>query len=73
MGAGGLAILWELAGRDPADRAAACDRACTTLLGPAPAPPSCSLATAAAMAGQAPERASPGFPAQAAALRSGDG
>ena len=73
VGAGGLAILWELAGRDPADLAAACDRACTTLLGPAPAPPSCSLAPAAGMADQAPERASPGSPAQAAALRSGDG
>ena len=48
VGAGGLAILWELAGRDPANLAAACDRACTTLLGAAPAPPSCSLAAAPA-------------------------
>jgi NaMN:DMB phosphoribosyltransferase len=48
VGAGGLAILWELAGRDPANLASACDRACTTLLGAAPAPPSCSLAAALA-------------------------
>ena len=28
VGAGGLAVLWQLAGRDPAALAAACDRAC---------------------------------------------
>ena len=48
VGAGGLAILWELAGRDPANLAAACDRACTTLLGATPTPQSCSLAAGSA-------------------------
>ena len=33
VGAGGLALLWQLAGRDPADLAAACDRACRIELG----------------------------------------
>ncbi|MEY4297542.1 MAG: hypothetical protein RLZZ423_721 [Cyanobacteriota bacterium] len=31
VGAGGLALLWELSGRDPAALAAACDRACERL------------------------------------------
>lgn len=31
VGAGGLALLWQLSGRHPADLAAACDRACTLL------------------------------------------
>lgn len=34
VGAGGLALLWELAGRPPAALAAACDRACAVELGP---------------------------------------
>ena len=33
VGAGGLALLWQLAGRDPAVLAAACDRACRIELG----------------------------------------
>jgi uncharacterized protein (TIGR00303 family) len=33
VGAGGLAVLWQLAGRDPAALAAACDRACRIELG----------------------------------------
>ena len=33
VGAGGLALLWQLAGRDPAALAAACDRACRIELG----------------------------------------
>ncbi len=33
VGAGGLALLWQLAGRDPAALAAACDRACRRELG----------------------------------------
>jgi NaMN:DMB phosphoribosyltransferase len=33
VGAGGLALLWQLAGRDPAALAAACDRACWIELG----------------------------------------
>ncbi|WP_411876095.1 nicotinate mononucleotide-dependent phosphoribosyltransferase CobT [Vulcanococcus limneticus] len=32
VGAGGLALLWELLGRSPQDLAAACDRACSELL-----------------------------------------
>ncbi len=32
VGAGGVAMLWELAGRDPAELAGACDRACEQLL-----------------------------------------
>ena len=43
VGAGGLAILWELSGRSPEGLAEACDRACTTLLGEASAPRACSL------------------------------
>ncbi len=35
VGAGGLALLWELAGRSPNALAAACDRACRSLLGTA--------------------------------------
>jgi NaMN:DMB phosphoribosyltransferase len=31
VGAGGLALLWELSGRRPADLAAACDNACARL------------------------------------------
>lgn len=34
VGAGGLALLWELAGLQPADLAAACDQACWIELGP---------------------------------------
>lgn len=34
VGAGGLALLWQLSGRRPGDLAAACDRACHQLLGP---------------------------------------
>ena len=33
VGAGGLALLWELRGGSPAELAAACDRACRQLLG----------------------------------------
>lgn len=33
VGAGGVAVLWELAGRDPADLARACDQGCAQLLG----------------------------------------
>lgn len=33
VGAGGLALLWELSGRSPAALAEACDRACGELLG----------------------------------------
>ena len=33
VGAGGLALLWQLRGRSPEDLAAACDRACRRLLG----------------------------------------
>ena len=33
VGAGGLSLLWQLAGRDPAVLAAACDRACRIELG----------------------------------------
>ena len=33
VGAGGLSLLWQLAGRDPAALAAACDRACRIELG----------------------------------------
>jgi uncharacterized protein (TIGR00303 family) len=33
VGAGGLALLWQLAGRDPAALAAACDQACHSELG----------------------------------------
>jgi uncharacterized protein (TIGR00303 family) len=38
VGAGGLALLWELSGRSPAALALACDRACHQLL-PLPAAP----------------------------------
>jgi hypothetical protein len=31
VGAGGLALLWELSGRTPEALAAACDRACRQL------------------------------------------
>jgi uncharacterized protein (TIGR00303 family) len=34
VGAGGLALLWQLSGRSPDALAAACDRACHQLLGP---------------------------------------
>jgi uncharacterized protein (TIGR00303 family) len=34
MGAGGLALLWELSGREPVDLAHACDLACHQLLRP---------------------------------------
>jgi uncharacterized protein (TIGR00303 family) len=34
VGAGGLALLWEISGRPPADLALACDAACHALLGP---------------------------------------
>ncbi|MCX5957133.1 MAG: nicotinate-nucleotide--dimethylbenzimidazole phosphoribosyltransferase [Cyanobacteria bacterium] len=43
VGAGGLAILWELAGRSPEHLARACDVACHELLGPPWAPPACPL------------------------------
>ncbi len=36
VGAGGLALLWELSGRSSADLAAACDRACALLPGDTP-------------------------------------
>ena len=36
VGAGGVAVLWELSGRPAAALAAACDRACALLTGPAP-------------------------------------
>ncbi|MEB3308349.1 MAG: TIGR00303 family protein [Cyanobacteriota bacterium] len=32
VGAGGVAVLWELSGRDPADLARACDQGCAQLL-----------------------------------------
>jgi len=35
VGAGGVAVLWELSGRPPAALAAACERACALLTGPA--------------------------------------
>ena len=65
VGAGGLALLWELAGRSPAALAKACDRACRTLLGPADAPPACPLRPSSAAA-----RDRGGSPGD---LRSGDG
>ncbi len=43
VGAGGLAILWELAGRSPEHLARACDAACHELMGPPWAPPACPL------------------------------
>jgi len=43
VGAGGLAILWELAGRSPAELAAACERACLDLLGAPRSPAACPL------------------------------
>ena len=43
VGAGGLAILWELAGRSPEHLARACDAACHELIGPPCAPPACHL------------------------------
>jgi uncharacterized protein (TIGR00303 family) len=46
VGAGGLALLWELTGRSPAALAQACDRACLSLLGASGAPAACGLAAA---------------------------
>jgi len=43
VGAGGLAILWELAGRSPEHLARACDAACNELIGPARSPAACPL------------------------------
>jgi len=43
VGAGGLAILWELAGRSPEHLARACDAACNELMGPPSSPAACSL------------------------------
>jgi uncharacterized protein (TIGR00303 family) len=43
VGAGGLAILWELAGRSPEHLAQACDAACNELMGPPSSPAACSL------------------------------
>jgi len=43
VGAGGLAILWELAGRSPEHLASACEAACTELLGPPTTPAACPL------------------------------
>ncbi len=43
VGAGGLAILWELAGRSPEHLARACDAACHELIGPPSSPAACSL------------------------------
>jgi len=43
VGAGGLAILWELAGRSPEHLAWACDAACHALLGSSSSPPACPL------------------------------
>lgn len=43
VGAGGLAILWELAGRSPEHLARACDAACNQLMGPPRSPAACSL------------------------------
>jgi len=60
VGAGGLAIAWELSGRTPAALAEACDSACTALLGPAAAPAACGLAAAPRPTGRG-------------GLRSGDG
>ncbi len=45
VGAGGLALLWELAGRSPAALAAACDRACRSLLGTGRDSPASTLAS----------------------------
>jgi NaMN:DMB phosphoribosyltransferase len=36
VGAGGLALLWQLSGRPAPALARLCDQACTTLLGPPP-------------------------------------
>ncbi len=66
VGAGGLALLWELSGRSPAALAQACDRACLRLLGASGAPAACGLAAAPHPPGQTGGR-SPGD------LRSGDG
>ena len=41
VGAGGLAILWELAGRSPEHLAQACDAACTELMAPPTTPAAC--------------------------------
>jgi hypothetical protein len=38
VGAGGLAVLWQLSGRRPADLALACDDACHQLLAGFPLP-----------------------------------
>ncbi len=46
VGAGGLAIVWELSGRPPEALAEACDRACLALLGPTSAPAACGLSSA---------------------------
>ena len=43
VGAGGLAILWELAGRSPEHLARACDAACHELIGPPRSPAACPL------------------------------
>ena len=43
VGAGGLAILWELAGHASEDLALACDAACRVLMGPPWAPAACPL------------------------------
>jgi len=43
VGAGGLAILWELAGRSPEHLARACDVACNELMGPPSSPAACAL------------------------------
>ncbi len=42
VGAGGLALLWELSGRLPASLAQLCDGACRRLLDPVPVASSCS-------------------------------
>jgi uncharacterized protein (TIGR00303 family) len=54
VGAGGLAILWELAGRSPDALAAACDRACTLLLGASRSPAACPLASGIGLAAAGP-------------------
>ncbi len=43
VGAGGLAILWELAGRSPEHLARACHAACNELIGPPRSPAACPL------------------------------
>jgi len=46
VGAGGMAILWELAGRSPEQLAWACEVACTELMGPPRTPAACPLVAA---------------------------